>query len=195
MNMPQNTTQLNVISGQGAGHDQLLTSFQRRLLENNLQDNISEQYRQRIQIMLLANEGKTQSQICDALGCSQGTARHWILMARTGQAHRWQEMPIGRPKAVTDQYLERLKGLVSNSPRMFGYPFRRWTGKWLSKHLSQEFGIEVSDRHINRLLKQMGLSTRPQAAQPDPSKGTGEHILIRDLTSVDVAKAVELGSV
>ncbi|MEW6498921.1 MAG: winged helix-turn-helix domain-containing protein, partial [Cyanobacteriota bacterium] len=51
---------------------------------------------------------------------------------------------------------------VSGSPRDYGYAFRRWTANWLSKHLAKELGISISDRHVKRLLKQMGLSTRPQ---------------------------------
>jgi transposase len=75
-------------------------------------------------------------------------------------AHKWKERKIGRPKTVNNQYLERLKDLVSHSPREYGYAFSNWTAQWLSKHLAKELGITISDRHINRLLKQMGLSTR-----------------------------------
>ena len=174
-----------------------LTPFQRKLLQKTLQDDLSERYRQRLQIMLLADEGISQAQICQALGCSQVTARHWILVARTGQAHNWQSNPIGRPKAVTDQYLERLRELVSQSPREFGYPFRRWTAQWLSKHLAKEFGIELSARYINRLLKQMGLSTRPQPAQPEDAtkaNGTGERIVIGNLDSANAPSSPELWS-
>jgi hypothetical protein len=53
-----------------------------------------------------------------------------------------------------------LKELVSRSPREYGYPFQRWTAQWLKKHLAKKLGIEVSDRHINRILKELGLSTR-----------------------------------
>jgi transposase len=140
-----------------------LTSFQRKLLQKSLQEDLPESYRQRIEIMLLADEGKSQAEICQTLGCCAATARHWMHVARTGMAHQWQDSPIGRPKAVNDQYLERLKELVSHSPRDYGYSFGRWTGQWLSKHLAKELGIEVSDRNVNRLLKKMGLSTRPQS--------------------------------
>jgi transposase len=75
----------------------------------------------------------------------------------------WQDQPVGRPKIISDQYLDRLKELVDGSPRDFGYPFQRWTAQWLKRHLAQETGVEVSDRHVNRLLKQMGLSTRAQS--------------------------------
>ncbi len=137
-----------------------LTSFQRKLLLKSLQTNLRPEYRRRIEIMLLSDQGQSQSQICAALNCSQETARYWIRMAEVGQAHQWSDRPMGRPKAVNDDYLTRLRELVSQSPREYGYSFRQWTARWLSHHLAQEMGIEVSDRHINRLLKDMGLSTR-----------------------------------
>ena len=72
----------------------------------------------------------------------------------------WGNHPVGRPKTINDDYLARLRELVIHSPKQFGYPFERWTAHWLRKHLLQETGVAISDRHINRLLKQMGLSTR-----------------------------------
>lgn len=164
-----------------------LTPFQRKLLQKSLQDDLPEQYRQRIEIMLLADEGKTQTQICKALGCSQGTAARWILKARSGQAHNWQDSPIGRPKSVNEQCLERLRELVSQSPREFGYSFQCWTAQCLNKHLAEEFDVKVTAHHINRLLKQLGLSTRPKTAIDESATnqtGTGNSsIVIRDLLS------------
>jgi transposase len=160
-----------------------LTSFQRRLLQKNLQGDLSELYRQRILIMLLADEGKTQTEICQILGCCAATVRHWMHIASTGMAHQWNDCPIGGPKAINDEYLERLKEMVSHSPRDYGYSFRRWTASFLSKHLAKELGISVSDRHVNRLLKQMGLSTKPKLTNADnnPNNTNNSKILISDL--------------
>jgi transposase len=165
---------------------QYLTSFQRKLLQKSLQEDIPESYRQRLEIMLLADEGKFQTEICQILGCCPATVRHWMHIARAGMAHQWQECPLGRPKAANDQYLELLKELLSHSPRDYGYSFRRWTVNWLGKHLTKELGISVSDRHIKRLLKQIGLSTVPKPS--NTQKNTNESansskILIRDLKS------------
>ncbi len=137
-----------------------LTQFQSQLLEKNLQTETIPEYRQRIQIMLLADEGKTQTQICRILSCSPLTARHWIFMAKSGQAHNWKDQTIGRPKTITSEYRERLKQLMGESPKDLGYPFARWTGQWLSKHLSQEFNIEVTARHVNRLIEEMNDEVR-----------------------------------
>ncbi|MEH2155234.1 helix-turn-helix domain-containing protein [Nostoc sp.] len=140
---------------------QYLTPFEQKGLQKILeQEDLPKKYRQRIQIMLLADEGKTQSKICQLLNCSRMTVRHWLLVVKSGEAHNWNAFPIGRPKIVNDQYLDRLKELISHSPAYFGYSFRRWTAQWLSKHLAKELGVEVGVRHINRLLKEMGLSTR-----------------------------------
>jgi transposase len=166
-----------------------LTPFQRQLLQKKLQEDCPESYSQRIQIMLLADEGKTQTEICQILGCCAATARHWIHIARTGMAHQWQDCPIGRPKSVNDGYLKRLKELVSSNPRDYGYVFGRWTVNWLQKHLAKEFGVEVSDRHFKRLLKQMGLSTRQkssQTAQNIPKPDTETKILIADLKTANI---------
>jgi transposase len=157
-----------------------LTSFQRQLLEKNLTTETSPEYRQRIEIMLLADQGQTQTQICRELSCSPLTARHWIFMAKSGQAHNWQTQPIGRPKTVTSDYLDRLKQLMTASPRELGYPFSRWTGQWLSKHLSQEFNIEVTARHINRLIEEMSadLQSADEMAQQQPKS---RQLVIADL--------------
>ncbi|WP_138499847.1 helix-turn-helix domain-containing protein [Nostoc sp. PA-18-2419] len=162
-----------------------LTSFQRKALQKILeQEDLSKKYRQRIQIMLLADEGKTQSQICQLLNCSRVTVRHWLLIAKSGEAHNWNSFPLGRPKIVSNQYQERLKELISHSPKDFGYPFRCWTAQWLSKHLAKELGIEVGVRHINRLLKDMGLSTRPTPVQANELKhnNSDNRLVINDLT-------------
>jgi transposase len=173
-------THINLVEGQLSG--QYLTKFQRQLLEKQLKIETTPEYRQRIEIMLLADEGKTQTQICRILSCSALTARHWIFMAKSGSAHNWQTQPIGRPKTVTSDYLTRLKELVSANPKDLGYPFSRWTGQWLSKHLSQEFKIGVSARHINRLIGEIESELAADIRQHQPSNDKSHHsIVIADL--------------
>ena len=150
----------NALVAHSTRESKFLTPFQRQLLLKNLASDLQPEYRRRLEIILLADMGKSQTQVCEILGCSQEMARYWIAIAKAGLAHKWQERLVGRPKIANDQYILRLKELVGNSPREYGYAFACWTALWLSRHLAQEFGIEISDRHINRLLKQMGLSTK-----------------------------------
>lgn len=171
----------------------LLSPFQRKLLEKSLIRDLRLEYVRRIKIMLLADMGHSQTEICQTLNCSQETARYWIFAARTGQAHKWEELSIGRPKRINEEYLARLKELVTQSPREFGYTFHRWTANWLSKHLEKELGIAISDRHINRLLKKMGLSTRykkSQIQQPEEVEQLcTNRIIISDLKEVSAGSS------
>ena len=137
-----------------------LTPCQRQLLEKNLENNLRPEFRRRIHIILLADAGESQTQICRKLGCSQEAARYWISIAKAGKFYKWNDSPIGRPKIVNEQYIQRLKELVTTSPRDYGYAFERWTAQWLNKHLEKELEISVSNYHVTRLLKSMGLSTK-----------------------------------
>lgn len=176
-----------------------LTSFQRKLLQKSLQPKLTNKQRQRIQIMILADEGKTQAQICQELGCCQATARHWITMARTNQAHHWKSNPIGRPTLVHEEYLQRLQQLVTKSPQEvnvpnkdYQYPFRRWTAQKLSQHLHAELGIKVTPQHLNRLLKQMGLSTRPKPETEAECDRSSKGIQIGNLDTVSIFDTSEI---
>lgn len=181
--MSSNTNLSQLSDSDSQENGKFLTAFQRKILLKNLQSNLESKYRRRIEVMLLADQGKSQTQICKTLGCSYHMARYWIGVAKAGLAHKWQDQPIGRPKSVNEQYLERLKELVSHSPREYGYPFQCWTAQWLSKHLGNEFGIEITERHLSRLLKQMGLSTKQRHDSPkQESNNTQESgITIGDL--------------
>lgn len=140
-----------------------LTPSQRQLLQKNLETNLRPEFRRRIHIMLLADAGEPQTKICKLIGCSPEAARYWISVVKTGQVYKWKDSPVGRPKIVNEQYIQRLRELVTSSPREYGYAFKRWTAEWLKTHLEQELGISVSNYHITRLLKSMGLSTRSQS--------------------------------
>ena len=184
---------------QNSKDSKYLTPFQRKLLQKSWQQKLTDKQRQRIQIMLLADEGQTQAQICEELGCCQATARHWIAQAKNNQAHNWNLNPIGRPTLIDEQYLQRLKQLVTKSPQEvsvpskdYQYPFKRWTAKKLSQHLDAELGIKVTPQHLNRLLKQMGLSTKPKSTSEVESDCSNRSIQIDDLNSAVISEDLEI---
>lgn len=167
-----------LLQGKNESFGRYLTNFQKKALMKAMQSDIDLEYKKRIQIILMADMGKTQAQICRLVGCSREMARYWANLTKAGLAHKWNEPLAGRPRTANEKYLLRLQELVGRSPRDYGYGFSSWTAQWLSKHLAQEFGFTFSDRHIHRLLKQMGLSTKQKPPlKPQISGG----ITIRDL--------------
>ncbi|MFM2313518.1 MAG: hypothetical protein RLZZ04_2794 [Cyanobacteriota bacterium] len=163
-----------------------LTSILAEILPENLFKNLDHRHHRRLEIILRSHLGQSQVEICSALGCSKDMARYWMAIAKRPASDSWQDTSIGRPKMVNDKYLQRLQELVTSSPKEHGYAFKRWTAKCLSQHLSAELGIQISDRHVNRLLKQMGLSTKnsPDQTKSDESSSTKSasgRISIQDL--------------
>jgi transposase len=156
-----------------------LTSFQRQMLRENIAKEVPDAYRQRLEIMLLTDEGKTQAQICRLLGCSAATANRWMQLTKAGLAHQYLDYPVGRPKLITDEYIEFLRELLQHSPQDYGYPFKSWTVGWLGKHIAKTKGVEVSYSHLKRVMRELGLSTRTKAQQP-PSQSRA-NISIADL--------------
>jgi transposase len=157
-----------------------LTPFQRQLLGESIDRDLPAAHRQRLEIMLLTDAGKTQAEICRSLGCSAATASRWMQLTRAGLAHQYLEYPVGRPKLVTDEYIEFLRELLGHSPKDYGYPFKTWTVSWLGKHIAKEKGIEVSQSHLKRVMRELGLSTRT-SVQP-PSGYSKANISIADLS-------------
>lgn len=162
-----------------------LTTFERKLLLKTLETDLRPEYRRRIEIILLADVGQSQSQICQQLGCSHETARYWISLTKTGQANKWNESSVGRPKVVSDEYINRLKELAIHNPRDYGYTFQVWTAQCLAKHLEKELGRKFSSCHVNRLLKQMGISLKRNNKIVEAKTKEREKlkIIIRDLQS------------
>ncbi len=190
----QNLNQNSTFEDYCAETSKFLSNFERKFLMKTRKKDLRPEFRRRIEIMLLADMDYSQAQICSILECSQETARHWMMMARIGQACNWEDGPIGRPKTIDALYLERLQELVAHRPLDYGYSFRVWTAEWLSKHLAKEFGIKVSDRHISRLLKNMGLSTRSKVAKADNTSSQREAsaITIRNLHPASASESTRL---
>ena len=161
-----------------------LTPFQRQMLQENIQKELPNSYRQRLEIILLTDNGKTQAEICRIIGCCTSTASRWIQLTKAGLAHNYLDCPVGRPKLVTDEYVELLRELLQHSPRDYGYPFRSWTVSWLGKHITKEMGIEVSESHLKRVMRDLGLSTRAPKTSPSQAheySEAGASIFISDL--------------
>ena len=156
-----------------------LTPFQRQMLREHIAKEVPAGYRQRLEIVLLTDKGKTQAQICRILGCSAATANRWMQLTKAGLAHQYLDYPVGRPKLITDEYVELLRELLQHSPQDYGYPFKTWTVGWLGKHIAKEKGIEVSHSHLKRVMRELGLSTRTKAQQ-SPSQSRA-NISIADL--------------
>ena len=114
-------------------------------LQNALREEQKANIRERILILLLLNDGKTQSNIAEFLGCSINKVSYWCLKGDPDNLESLiDERMKGNHKKITDKYLEILLETIEKAPQELGYDFGRWTAQRLATYLEESTGIKLS---------------------------------------------------
>ncbi len=58
---------------------------------------------------------------------------------------------------ITDENRETILSVLFNDPTIFGYVRNTWSLRSLAKCLTEELDIPISFRHLQRILKDMGI--------------------------------------
>jgi transposase len=123
-------------------------------LQKALRESELPHVRERLLILLLQNDGKTQRDIAKFLGCSPRTVAHWC---RHGDPNQLESLHNQRDREhyrkATPEYLKLLLETVEQEPAELGYEFGRWTGERLATYLAEKTGIELSGSQVRRILK------------------------------------------
>jgi len=100
--------------------------------------------RERILILLLQNDGKTQQEIAKFLGCSARTVAYYVHgdPDHLESLHNKREQEHYRK--ATPKYLTLL--LETEKNQRLGYEFGRWTGERLATYLAEQTGIQFSNQ-------------------------------------------------
>lgn len=128
-----------------------LTTEQVTKLQTALKESELPHVRERILILLLQNDGKTQQEIAQFLGCSQRTVAYWCMHGEPNKLeslHNKREQESYRK--ATPEYLILLE-TVDKDPQELGYDFGRWTGERLATYLTEQTGIQLSGSQIRRM--------------------------------------------
>src|SRR4028118_2155762 len=131
-----------------------LTSSQVTQLQQALKESELPHVRERILIILLQNDGRTQQKISKFLGCSLRTVAYWCMHGdpdNLESLHNKREYEHYRK--ATPEYIELLLKTVEQSPSDLGYEFGRWTAERLATYLTEQTGIELSSSQVRRILK------------------------------------------
>jgi transposase len=58
---------------------------------------------------------------------------------------------------ITDENREIILSVLFNDPNIFGYIRNTWSLRSLAKCITEEFHIQISFRHLQMILKDMGI--------------------------------------
>lgn len=110
--------------------------------------------RERVLIFLLLNDGNTQKQIAELIGCSLSKVAYWCVHGDPENLDSLKDERMkGNYKKATEQYITLLLEVIEINPEEYGYEFGRWTTARLATHLEEKTGIKLSGTQVRRILK------------------------------------------
>ncbi|VEP16331.1 transposase (fragment) [Hyella patelloides LEGE 07179] len=131
-----------------------LTSEQKEKLPLALKREENGDIRERILILLLLNDGKTQSEIAKFIGCSKNKVCYWCVHGDPDNLESLKDERMkGNHQKATEKYLEILLETIEKDPEELGSEFGRWSAKRLAIYLEEETGISLSGSQVRRILK------------------------------------------
>ncbi|MCU0535451.1 MAG: IS630 family transposase [Hydrococcus sp. Prado102] len=127
---------------------------QKQKLQKALKEEENPEIRERILILLLLNDGKTQAEISSFLGCGTKKVSYWCVHGDPENLETLKDKRMeGNHRKATEEYIKFLLEIIEKKPEELGYEFGRWTAKRLATYLEKETGISLSSSQIRRILE------------------------------------------
>ena len=119
--------------------------------------NDKKEYR-RAQSVLKKGEGKTHKTIAKEHVVDERTTQRWIATYIKKGIEGLQICRSSRSKSsITDEDREIILSALFNDPHLFGYLRNTWSLRSLAKCLTNELGIPISFKHLQRITKDLGV--------------------------------------
>ena len=111
----------------------------------------------RLDSVLMVAQGRSCSEVADWIGVDRRTVERWVHAAFVSGMDGLVEVHAGgRPATFSPALMQSVWPDLQASPRAFGYPESRWTGKRLALHLAKRHSIALSVRTCQRLIARQG---------------------------------------
>ena len=115
-------------------------------------------YYRRLLAVLHKSNGRTFADISKEHGVSIRTVQRWIsAYLQIGTKGLEIRKPGGTKSRITDENREIILSILFNDPNIFGYIRNTWSLRSLAKCLTEELDIPISFKHLQRILKDMGI--------------------------------------
>lgn len=112
---------------------------------------------QRVLACIGRKQGDTLDVLAERHNVSEKTIRNWLdrFIDKSLRDAPYDDSRPGRPHKLSRVEKAELIDRLQQSPRDLGYERDRWIPELINHHLSEQYGIEYSKRHIYRLMSQL----------------------------------------
>lgn len=135
-----------------------LTTAQKNSITSLMKNTPDKKHYRRLLAVLQKSNGRTFEDIAKEHGVSIRTVQRWIpAYIQMGTKGLEIRKPGGTKSRITDEDREIMLSALFNDPKIFGYIRNTWSLRSLAKCLTEELDIPISFRHLQRILKDMGI--------------------------------------
>jgi transposase len=125
-------------------------------LQTEVQSTAHARYLHRLHCVHLVAQGCTCVQVAEWFNEHPRTIERWVQRCEHYGSHELKsEHKGGRHSALSDDQRGTLQRDIQQRPDQFGYTETSWNGRLLGAHLTAQYGLELSVRQCQRLLKQL----------------------------------------
>lgn len=145
-------------------------------LEAALDDATGKKATMRLLAAIVYMRGPSVPMIADWFDVREATVYRWFDRLESEPVERAvrDRHRSGRPPKLDDARREAFRRAVRAPPAEAGYERPGWTTALARRFLREEFDVDYSRRHVQRLLKEAGLSWRPAGSRSGPPDGEGD---------------------
>lgn len=121
---------------------------------------------QRLMVAILYKQGPSVPMIAEWFDLPERTIYDWLdrLERRPIEAAIADDAGRGRPPKLDSEDRIAFEAILENQPTASGYDRSAWTTALARIVLREEFDVEYSRRHVQRLLRDAGLSPRREVS-------------------------------
>lgn len=136
-----------------------LTIVQKNKLKAFMSNTNNKKEYRRLLAILQKAEGRTFEDIANEYGVSTRSVQRWIAAYIQSGIDGGVKMkkPGGSKSGITDEDKEIILSALFNDPHLFGYLRNTWSLRSLAKCLTNELGIPISFKHLQRITKDLGI--------------------------------------
>lgn len=135
-----------------------LTIGQRNKLKSFMKNTGNKKEYRRLLTILQKGECRTFEGIANEHGVSSRSVQRWVTAyIQRGIDGVKMNKPGGTKSSITDEDKEIILSALFNDPHMFGYLRNTWSLRSLANCLTNELGIPISFKHLQRITKDLGV--------------------------------------
>ena len=129
----------------------------------------------RIRAVERIEAGESPEEVARVLGVHRSNVYRWLARHREGglDGLKFKGIPGKKPKLSGPQIKKIYDVVTQKNPRQLQFPFALWTRAMVRTYIRKEFGVQLSDTSVGRLLRKLGLTPqRPlhKAYEQDPQR-------------------------